>query len=98
MSICVANDATCHITFICRKRPINLTNGEARTRVPSVKIFHVLFCLVLLLQIEELQNFGCIVFVYIPKHYECRSSEMYVCILQSLLKSLYLRGFYWSDI
>ena len=23
-----------------------------------------------------------IVFVYVPKHYECRSSEMYVCILQ----------------
>ena len=29
-----------------------------------------------------------IVFVYVPKHYECRSSEMYVCILQWLLKSL----------
>ena len=28
-----------------------------------------------------------IVFVYVPKHYECWSSEMYVCILQWLLKS-----------
>ena len=28
-----------------------------------------------------------IVFVYVPKHYECRSSEIYVCILQWLLKS-----------
>ena len=34
-----------------------------------------------------------IVFVYVPKHYECQSSEMYVCILQWLLKSLYARGF-----
>ena len=34
-----------------------------------------------------------IVFVYVPKHYECRSSEMYVCILQWLLKSLYSWGF-----
>ena len=36
-----------------------------------------------------------IVFVYVPKHYECWSSEMYVCILQSMAFQIWWVTGHW---